>query len=263
MDTPRARWASSRAGRRADHREVPSPVIARRRPAAPHALRRRERDDRRGARHDARWPGALRPRDDRGLSLPGGAARSADPDAQRRVAAGRRRHRGDQRRRRGRAARVLPAASGDPHGDGARRWPLGEVSADRRADDATGEGARRLPYRAPRGLAHAGTAGRVRPRRGRRRAGPPPAGAAAASRSGDGGRGPQRGPRHHRAGEHLRPARRDPAMGVGAGRGRERRGGRGARRCVDRLAVDGPARGRVRPAARRRRPLLDARHARG
>ena len=173
---PRARGVSARGaataariavdGRRVRRGGVPAPHLARRRSAAAHPRRRRQRDARaRRALDGARRPAALPARQDRRLPLPSGAARGAHRAAGRAVVARSRTGRPTSRafprgviehfsRRRAEILRVHARA----------RRALGTRRAGRDARDAAAQGLRRRRRRLRERLARA----RRRARPGRR-----------------------------------------------------------------------------------------------
>ena len=147
-----------RPGQRLPRRRLPPPLLAQRRPPAPHPRPDRQRDQ--GARRPLDPPlppGDLRPRQDRRLHLRGPPAPRADPAPRRRVAAGPQGHRRDRGLRRLTPARLLHPPRRDPRGGGAGRLRPRPPGRDPRHP----RGRRRPTSRARR----CASAGAPRPRR--------------------------------------------------------------------------------------------------
>ena len=119
LDPPGCRRRGVRQGQRLPRRRLRAPLLAQRRPPAPHPRSGRQRDQGAGRALDPPLPpGDLRPRPDRQLPLSGQSAPRADPPPRgewREVRHGHRRDRGLRRRP---PARVLDPARGNPRG----RW---------------------------------------------------------------------------------------------------------------------------------------------
>ena len=124
LDPARRRRRGVRPRQRLPRRRLPPPLLAHRRPPAPHPRPDRQRDPGAGRPLDpALPPGDLRPRQDRRLHLRGPPAPRADPQPRRR--AGRR------------SARASPRSRASPTSTCAPSPPAGPRSSRRPAPDAS------------------------------------------------------------------------------------------------------------------------------